>query len=65
MEHGQKKKEERFFAVFFSLLLLLFLLYFFFPAHFSLLRHPHYLMPKPGWTRLHCIPLTAFFYNAV
>jgi len=20
----------------------------FFPAHFSLLRHPHYLTPKPG-----------------
>ena len=37
-----------FFLLLLLLLLLLFLLCFFFPAHFSLLRHPHYLTPKPG-----------------
>ena len=46
MERGEKKRRKG--SLLFFLVVVVVFALFFFPAHFSLLRHPHYLTPKPG-----------------
>ena len=49
MERGEKKRRKGS-LLFFLVVVVVVVVFalFFFPAHFSLLRHPHYLTPKPG-----------------
>lgn len=51
MERGEKKGRKGsllFFLVVVLVVAVVVFALFFFPAHFSLVRHPHYLTPKPG-----------------